>query len=276
MTVIAVIAAGMMGAGIGGRLASRGAKVVTLLEGRSPASRERAAKAQMQGVAPADVAAADFILSIVPPGEAIALAQGLAPALARSAHKPVYVDCNAISPETSVEVGAIIAPTGCAYVDAGIIGGPPREGYSPVVYVSGPQAGLALTLKDFGVDFRTMGEAIGAASALKMCYGGVTKGVTAIASAMALAASRRGVADALRAEMAASQPNLLAHFQHSVPDMFSKAWRWVDEMEEIAEFLGDREERDIYDGVAGLYDRLAADEEGAKAEIEALAHFFKK
>jgi putative dehydrogenase len=250
---IAVIAPGMMGAGVGGMLASRGAEVFTLLDGRSEATRRRAAGARMQGADEAGIAACDIVLSIVPPGEALALAKRLAPHLSNSVRKPVYADCNAINPETARTVGEVVAPTGCVFVDGGIIGGPPREGYSPVVYVSGAQAEKLLPLNDLGVTFRKLDDEIGAASALKMCYGGVTKGVTAIASTLALAASRYGVGEALRAEMAASQPNLLKHFQNSVPGMYSKAWRWVDEMQEISVFLGERSESGIYEGVAGLY-----------------------
>lgn len=273
---IAVIAAGMMGAGVGGRLAERGAQVITRLEGRSAESRARAAQARMADADFAAIAAADVILSIVPPGEALTLAQTLAPYLSASATKPLYVDCNAVNPETAEEVGQAIAPTGCAYVDGGIIGGPPRESYSPVIYVSGVAAERAMMLNEYGVTFRKLDDVIGTASALKMCYGGITKGVTAIASTLALAADRAGIAEALRTELSESQPKLLAHFQNSVPGMFSKAWRWVDEMEEIAVFLGDREERDVYEGIAGLYDRLANDYDGGKAEIAALAKFFRK
>ena len=47
MTTIAVIAPGAMGAGIGMHLARHGARVVTSLDGRSAASRARAAAAGM-------------------------------------------------------------------------------------------------------------------------------------------------------------------------------------------------------------------------------------
>ena len=83
---------------------------------------------------------ADFFLSILPPDQAEALASRLAPALQSLAMKPVYVDCNAISPQTAERVAAIVEPTGAVFVDGGIIGGPPREGYSPAIYASGPQA----------------------------------------------------------------------------------------------------------------------------------------
>ena len=41
----------------------------------------------------------DFILSILPPGDAVALARRFAGALTASNSKPVYVDCNAVSPQ---------------------------------------------------------------------------------------------------------------------------------------------------------------------------------
>ena len=143
MAVIGVIAQGMMGAGVGRRLHESGATVRTLLSGRSRASAERAEKAGMIAAANERelLSGADFFLSILPPGEAGALAQHLTPALKALDRKPVYVDCNAVSPQTAIRVGEIVAPTGAHFVDAGIIGGPPRPGYSPTIYASGPTAG---------------------------------------------------------------------------------------------------------------------------------------
>ena len=93
---------------------------------------------------------------------------------------------------------------------------------------------------------------------------------------MVLAAHRAGVADTLHAELSASQPQLMARLSGSVPDMFSKAYRWVAEMEEIASFAGDRAEREMFQAIAELYARLAADTKVSKEEIEALARFFAK
>src|SRR3954451_12161861 len=88
-----------------------------------------------------------------------------------------------------------------------------------------------------GLDIRIVGGGMGAASALKMSYAGITKGLTALGAAMMLGAARAGVAEALYAELAASQPALLAWFTRQIPGMYQKAYRWVAEMEEIAEFL---------------------------------------
>lgn len=264
---VAVIAQGSMGSGVGKRLHESGAEVRTLLSGRSPASAERARAAGMQP-APDEralLSGADFFLSILPPGEAEALAQQLAPALEALDRKPVYVDCNAVSPQTAIRIGEIVAPTGAHFVDGGIIGGPPRSGYSPTIYASGPTAGQTAVLRDWGIDWRVIDGPIGAASALKMSYAGITKGTTAIASAMLLGAARFGCAEALIAELTESQPEMLARFREGIPRMYDKAYRWVAEMEEISDFLEKNPpSRDIYAAIARLYSYLAE----AEAETE--------
>ncbi|NWG26864.1 MAG: NAD(P)-dependent oxidoreductase [Pseudorhodoplanes sp.] len=275
--VVAIIAPGHMGAGIAARLAENGVTVLTSLDGRSEASRTRAAKAAMTGASDRDLAAVDIILSIVPPGEALALAERLAPALRAANARPVYVDCNAVSPQTARRIAAVIEETGTPFVDGGIIGGPPRAGYGgPVIYISGTECARVETLNEFGLVIRRLDGGIGAASAIKMSYGGITKGLTAVGTAMALAASRAGVADALHAELAASQPALLAYLTRSVPDMFGKAYRWVAEMEEIAAFTGREAEGDMYEGIADLFGRLAADNSGGQADIAHLREFFAR
>ncbi|MFC7472748.1 DUF1932 domain-containing protein [Dankookia sp. GCM10030260] len=275
MAVIAIIAQGAMGAGIGHRLARRGATVLTSLAGRSAASAQRAAAAGMRDATAAELAGADIFLSVLPPAEAKACAAWLAPALSVAPRKAIYVDCNAISPATAAEVAAIIGPTGAAFVDGGIIGGPPREdGYTPVLYVAGPEADRLGALRDHGLDVRVTPGPIGAASALKMSYAGITKGLVALSSAMMLAATRAGAAEGFRAELARSQPQLLAWFGRMVPPMPDKAYRWVGEMEEIADFTGP-EAAAIYQAIAGFYAGMAADQGGTREKAAALTSFLQ-
>lgn len=272
--VIAILAQGAMGAGVAARLSAHGVRVLTCVEGRSPASADRAAAAGMEAVPEAAFADADAFLSILPPAQAVATAERLAPLFATAPAPPLYVDCNAISPETMRRLATLLGSHGLRVADAGIIGGPPREGYAgPVIYASGAEAsGLATLLSGRGLDLRVMEGPIGAASALKMSYAGITKGLVAIGSAMMLAATRAGAADALRAELAASQPALSAWFARMVPGMYAKAYRWSGEMEEIADFVGDDESASVmYRGAATLYARLA--DPASDAEIAGLRKF---
>src|SRR5215467_1107400 len=126
--VVAVIAPGAMGGAVGKRLVDNGVTVLTSLDGRSEETRARALAAGMTAAKDDDIARADFILSILPPGDALSLVQRFVPALTASNAKPIYVDCNAINPKTVDRVAAAIAPTDCPFVDGGIIGQPPKPG----------------------------------------------------------------------------------------------------------------------------------------------------
>ena len=259
--IFTVIAPGAMGSAVSRRMHERGATVRTSLAGRSAASIRHAAEAGMSAVENdrALVEGVDIVLSIVPPGEAVGLAERLLPLLAAASRKPLVVDCNAINPATAARIAAILAPSGAAFADGGIIGGPPKlDGPGPRFYLSGPAAGDAAILREYGVDIRLLDGAIGAASALKMSYGGITKGFTAIAVAMVLGATRAGSASALHKELEASQPHLLAWLTRQVPRMYPKAYRWVAEMEEIGHFLQDgTPSGDMFAAIARLYQDIA-------------------
>ena len=277
--VVAVIAPGAMGAAVGKRLFDSGVKVLTSLEGRSEETKARAKAAGMAAADDEEIAASDFILSILPPGDALSLAEHFVSALKASNAKLVYVDCNAINPKTVERVAAAIAPTGSPFVDAGIIGSPPKPGDAgPRFYASGPAAARFATLRDYGLDIRVLDGAMSAASALKMSYAGITKGTQAIGAAMMLAATRAGSADALFAELSASQKELFPWLKRSLSQMPSKAYRWVAEMHEIAGFVDDDPAaRELYEGAAHFYETFAEDfENGEKKEAGALAAFLGK
>ena len=83
------------------------------------------------------VVEAGLILSILVPSEAVANAERVAQALQTTGARAAYADCNAIAPATMQTIGAIISEAEGACIDAGIIGGPPRDGYAPRLYASG-------------------------------------------------------------------------------------------------------------------------------------------
>ena len=278
MIVVGLIGAGAMGAGVGRRLRENGARVLTLLEGRSAATRARALAAGLEAVDEAALVEAELVLSIVPPGEAVGAAERLAPALTAAGRKPVVVDCNALDVRTVRAVEAVVASTGAGFVDGGIIGLPPEPGgKAPIVYLSGEGAGqVASWLDALGMRSAALDGPIGAASALKMSYAGITKGLTAVAAMMVLGAEQAGAGEALRTELAASQPELLRRFGSALPGMVPKAYRWVAEMREIAAFLGDGSEgAAAYEAFARLYDRIAADATGDKRDVAVLEAFAK-
>jgi L-threonate 2-dehydrogenase len=276
--VVTVIAAGAMGAAVGQRLTDHGVTVLTSLAGRSEATAARAAAAGMSAANDAEIAAADFVLSILPPGDALALALHFVPALSASNVKPIYVECNAVNPATVERIASTIAPTGCAFVDAGIVGGPPKPSQpgqgrhaGPRFYASGEAAPRFAALRQYGLDVRVLDGPPGAASALKMSYAGITKGTQALGAAMLLAAARAGSAAALHEELQFSQPEMLAWLEHFLPAMPAKAYRWIAEMQEIAGFVGDDPAAgELFAGAAHFYQRIAEDFAADGKTMEAL------
>lgn len=258
---IAVIANGAMGGGVAARLQARGAAVFTSLAGRSAASRDRAKRAGIGVIDDDDalIERTDLFLSIVPPAAAVATAERFAAPLARSRRSFLYADCNAICPATARAIETIIRAAGAAFVDASIIGGPPAaDGRGPRFYASGEATARFAELRRFGLDIRLIPGEAGRASALKMSYAALTKGLTALGFLAARGALAEGVAGALQDELATSQRELAAWLARKLPDAGPKAYRFAGEMEEIARFLGSGGGAATYGGAAETYRGLAA------------------
>ncbi|KAL1746565.1 hypothetical protein HDZ31DRAFT_33916, partial [Schizophyllum fasciatum] len=281
---------GSMGSAIGRQLVKSGCTVFTDLTGRSPSSHKRAEAAGLQALPLAQIPQqCDWVLSILPPRDALAFAQRFRAALSADARPDlVFVDCNAVGPQTVRRIRDVFAGSGVRFLDAGIIGGPPKEGgYTPTIYASAAEGdGEVLrrfvALGKYGLKIVPLtgeGADVGAASALKMSYAGMTKGITGVLTTMILAAhqSSPATADALLHELKDSAPVLLSRIAKSVPDMIPKAYRWTGEMYEISEFVGEGE-GDIHRGVGKLYERIerAVASEGSGGDIDILNAFVKK
>jgi 3-hydroxyisobutyrate dehydrogenase-like beta-hydroxyacid dehydrogenase len=237
---VGILSPGDMGHALGRVLAHNGLRVVAALDERSERTRALAAEAGIQDVGSVErlVGEADAVLSVLVPAEAVPAAERVAAALHTTGASIVYADCNAIAPETTRRVGQIVSAAGARYVDGGIIGNPPRaDGNGPRIYVSGEAASELAPLSAFGLDVRVLDEVVGHASGLKMCYACLTKGLTALATELLVAAERLGLSEALRAEQESSQSTLRRWIERQVPSMPPKAYRWVGEMEEIAATL---------------------------------------
>ncbi len=236
LPTLAVLMPGDMGHAVGRTLREHGHRVLTCLTGRSARTRALAGAAGLEdaGDLEALVAKADMILSILPPSRALPLAEDVAKAMGEAGKAPAYVDCNAISPMLTREVGAVIESAGAPYIDAGIIGLAPGKGTPPRFYVSGADTAPMEALDGKGIEVLSLEGGTGAASGLKMCYAGLTKGQWTLYTAVLLAAERLGLSDALKSEFEFSQQAALKDMQQRVPRLPADSQRWIGEMEEIA------------------------------------------
>jgi 3-hydroxyisobutyrate dehydrogenase-like beta-hydroxyacid dehydrogenase len=236
LKTIGIVSPGDMGHVVGQVLRGHGLRVVTSLAGRSQRTRALAAQAGFEdlGSYPALVTESDAILSILVPAEAAGLAAAVAGAMRATGRGPLFVDCNAIAPQSVHGIAQTIEDAGGRFVDASIIGPPPRKAGNTRFYASGPHAEEFAHLNHHGLHVIPMSSRVGDASALKMCYAALTKGVTALSTELLVAARVLGVDEALESELRQSQGVMLAQMERSLPGMPPKARRWVGEMEEIA------------------------------------------
>ena len=266
---VAIQSPGDMGHGVGRVLAEGGYRAVSALEGRSDRTRGLAKAAGIEDIGPlsALLEQADVVLSIMRPDRALGFVEEVAGLAGDHTGRPVIVDLNAVAPATGRAAAAAAEAAGLNFVDGGIIGGPPRPGSTttPRLYVSGPRASELLSLNEAGLDFRVLGDGIGAASAIKMCYAALTKGLTAIGIHSMVTARLEGVDEALMDELASSQKDLLRHLERGLPDMCPKAYRWVGEMEEISKTHADGGlPGEMFIGAAKIYTQVEVSPLGAE------------
>jgi 3-hydroxyisobutyrate dehydrogenase-like beta-hydroxyacid dehydrogenase len=227
VTVVGVLHPGEMGAAVARALSARDETVLWASAGRSAATADRAEAAGLEDAGDVEEVCrrCEILLSICPPHAALDVAQ------AASGFTGIYVDANAIAPDTA----RAIAELQPRLVDGGIVGPPPTGQDTTRLYLSGGQAAeIGALFSGTNVEARVISEQVGAASALKAAYAGWTKGSAALLLTVRELARAEGVEDALLEEWRLSLPELEERLAGAERSARRKGWRWVGEMEEIA------------------------------------------
>ena len=235
MQNILLLHPGEMGTSIGASLVGNGFDIIWVSEGRSADTAARATKNGFKSAKTLNDAlpSADAILSICPPEHALRLAGKVA----KCGYQHIYVDGNAVSPETSLRIADLF---GDQYVDGGIIGPPAWQENSTRFYLSGLGADkIAILFEGTMVQAKTISEVPGEASALKMAFAAYTKGSSALLLAVVALAKHYGVAESLSNEWKQSIPSLGAQAEGSARGTSGKAWRFIGEMQEIEQTFRD-------------------------------------
>jgi 3-hydroxyisobutyrate dehydrogenase-like beta-hydroxyacid dehydrogenase len=239
MQTVGILYPGDMGHNVGRVLLEDGFSVVTTMVGRSERTRRLCASAAITALdsLAAVVARADVVLSIIPPTAVTPVATAFVQAVRQTGRRPLFVDANAISPMTAEEVGKIVTSCDAPYLDACIIG-PARDVRGRCTfYVSGPNAGEFE--RGLGKSLRThvLGDRVGQASAFKMVFSGLNKGLVALLYELTAAGQEFGFLPLLLGQYKALLPGVMETLEWLVPTYPAHAARRADEMAELAETL---------------------------------------
>jgi 3-hydroxyisobutyrate dehydrogenase-like beta-hydroxyacid dehydrogenase len=233
---VGIVSPGAMGSAVGAAYLAAGRRVVTTVAGRSPRTAGLAEQAGLELLPGLDevVRASELVLSIVPPGEAAATATAIAEAAGRSGARPLVSDWNAVSPATARELEQLLAAAGLELLDGSISGGPPRADHPTRVYLSGRSAAEVAAVAPAWIEARTVGDAVGFASAVKMCTASMYKGSSALLAHALVTAQAHGVLAQVLDDLGDAFPQLIDRAARLLAVSATKAERFVGEMREIA------------------------------------------
>jgi 3-hydroxyisobutyrate dehydrogenase-like beta-hydroxyacid dehydrogenase len=227
---------GAMGVSLAVTAKNTGHTAYWVSEGRSSDTYERAAKNGLIETQTVQELCdrCSVIICVCPPHAATAVAEQV---LATS-FKGLYADVNAISPQRAKRIGQLMRDASVEFVDGGIIGGPAWKPGTTWLYLSGRAAfQISACFADGPLATEIIGDDIGKASALKMCFAANSKGTVALLCAIVAAAEKMGVRKELEKQWSRNGSEYAQNALSNISSVTAKAWRFSGEMEEIASTL---------------------------------------
>ena len=233
MTKIGILHPGEMGISVAASAINNGYRVYWASENRSDKTRLRAEK---YGLIESDSIielchTCEIIFCICPPNAA----ETVANSVIEHGFNGYYLDANAISPQRSIKIARMMETAGTHFVDGGVIGGPAWKPKETWLYLSGKYANVIADCFMKGpLETKIIGDEIGKASALKMCYAAYSKGTIALLAAVLATAESLDVREELYQQWDTNDPNFSEDVNRRVRRATAKAWRFEGEMHEIA------------------------------------------
>ena len=233
--------------------------------GRSAATRARAGAAEWLDLVTVDALAVQcqVLVSVCPSQAALTMAQ----TVARAGFAGLYIDVNPLAQARLQAMQSLFTGSGARFVDAALVGPPPVAGsnQTTMLLLSGPdrdEAAACLCREaQFPLAPLDLGDALGRASALKLCHSALHKGLLALQSSTWTLASRQGLLPALDALLMAR--DVTAHHvrarAESMRRVRPKAGRFAEEMDEWAALCTEQGlDPHFAEGAADIFRRMAA------------------
>lgn len=258
MTEIGILHPGEMGISVAASAIHSGREVYWASQQRSDKSRQRADKHNLKDVGSLSklCQTCEVIFSVCPPHAA----EDVARSVIEQGFKGYYLDANAISPQKAKKISAMLESNGIRFIDGGIIGGPAWKPKETWLYLSGREAETIASCFSSGpLETKIIGDEIGKASALKMCYAAYSKGTTALLAAVIATAESLGVREELTQQWSRDDPGFVKQAEGRTTRVTAKAWRFEGEMHEIASTFQEAGLPDgFHESAAEVYQRMAS------------------
>jgi len=257
MRKIGILHPGEMGISIAASAINNGHQVYWVPQGRSDKTRARAGKHHLIAIDSLSqfCQSCETIISVCPPHAA----EDVAKSVVEAKFQGLYLDANAISPQRAIKIGEVLKANDIQFVDGGIIGGPAWTPKETWLYLSGEHSEeIASGFSKGPLETKIIGNEIGKASALKMCYAAYSKGTTALLSAILATAESLGIREELYQQWEMDDRGFSEQVNRRVTRVTAKAWRFEGEMKEIASTFREAGlPNGFHQAAAEIYHRMA-------------------
>ena len=257
MSKIGILHPGEMGISIAASAINNGHQVFWMSQSRSDKTRARAENHNLIEIDSLFrfCQICEMIISVCPPHSA----EEVATSVLEAGFQGLYLDANAISPQRAAKIGHMLNVNNIRFVDGGIIGGPAWRPKETWLYLSGKHSDeIAGCFLNGPLEIKIMGNEIGKASALKMCYAAYSKGTTALLAAILAAAESLAVGNELNELWDMDNAGFSEQANRRATRVTAKAWRFEGELLEIAStFENVGLPSGFHEAAAEIYRRMA-------------------
>jgi len=257
MSKIGILHPGEMGISIAASAINNGHQVFWMSQSRSDKTRARAENHNLIEIDSLFrfCQICEMIISVCPPHSA----EEVATSVLEAGFQGLYLDANAISPQRAAKIGHMLNVNNIRFVDGGIIGGPAWRPKETWLYLSGKYSDeIAGCFLNGPLEIKIMGNEIGKASALKMCYAAYSKGTTALLAAILAAAESLAVGNELNELWDMDNAGFSEQANRRATRVTAKAWRFEGELLEIAStFENVGLPSGFHEAAAEIYRRMA-------------------
>lgn len=257
--VIALLFPGDMGTQIAKELIKNNFKVITAGEGRSPRTLQNINAVGIEDVGSLQnaVEQADVILSLTSPEGSLKLAEQVIVCLKNTENKPLYIDLNSNTPASALTMEKMLSSVNISFVNGAVMGASKDIPDHAAIVISGIHRTLFLNLFSTVFTIKDAGEKTEAASAYKLLFSMVNKGMNALFFETMTAAAHFGILDELNESLQAFLPGTYQDLHKTTPTYPQHLFRRIDEMKGLTEMLHHENLPNVIaSGIAETFERV--------------------
>lgn len=234
---IGLLFPGDMGLAIAEVLLKNNFRVITTSKGRSQKTIDNIKNTDIEDLTSLQqvVDESDVILSINSPNKSVEIAEKINNCISNSFKNKIFIDLNSNTPESVTKIDQIFSLNNTTFINGAVLGASKDMDKDSVIVLSGKSRKQIIDLFEGIFKTKDAGENIESASAYKLLFSLVNKGINAVFFEVMAAASRYGIVDELNTSLQIYLPGTFEDLKKTTPTYIDNIERRMHEMQGLSE-----------------------------------------